>query len=84
LDTIPGLDFIKVDVGIPGTGYKRNDKEFLEILEKSDMVISKGQGNYEALSDIKGIYFLLLAKCPVIARDLGVEVGDIIFKGVSK
>ncbi len=84
LDTISGLDFIKVDVGIPGTGYKRHDKEFLEILEKNDMVISKGQGNYEALSDVKGIYFLLLAKCPVIARDLGVEVGDIIFKGVSK
>ncbi|MHA1264763.1 MAG: damage-control phosphatase ARMT1 family protein [Candidatus Helarchaeota archaeon] len=81
LDKIPGLNFITIGIGVPGTGYERRDKEFLKILNESDIIISKGQGNYEALSDVKGIFFLLLAKCPVIARDLGVAVGDIILKG---
>ncbi len=82
LDKIPGLEFIKIGIGIPGSGLERWDTRFLKILRDSNMVISKGQGNYEALSDQKGIFFLLLAKCPVIARDLGVEVGDIVLKGV--
>ena len=43
------------------------------------MVISKGQGNFEALSDgKKKIFFLFMAKCPVVARHVGSEVGDII------
>ncbi|NVM52666.1 MAG: DUF89 family protein [Candidatus Helarchaeota archaeon] len=81
LNQISGLEFIKIGIGIPGTGLERHDKEFLKVIEESDMVISKGQGNYEALSDQKNIFFLLLAKCPVVAKDLGVKVGDIILKG---
>ncbi|MHA1132249.1 MAG: damage-control phosphatase ARMT1 family protein [Candidatus Helarchaeota archaeon] len=81
LDRIPGLDFIKIGIGIPGTGYERHSKEFLDLLVQSDIIISKGQGNYEALSEVKGIFFLLMAKCPVIAKDLDVEIGDTILKG---
>jgi uncharacterized protein with ATP-grasp and redox domains len=45
------------------------------------MVISKGQGNYESLSESKrDIFFMLKAKCSVIAKHLNVNVGDIIFK----
>jgi len=43
----------------------------------SSVIISKGQGNYETLSEAAGnIFFMLLAKCPVIAADLGVGIGD--------
>ncbi len=45
-----------------------------------DLVISKGQGNYEGLSSYPGIYFLLVAKCEVVAKDLNVNIGDFIFK----
>ena len=56
--------------------------DFLKIYEDADMIISKGQGNYEALSsEERPIFFLLKAKCPIIARDLGIESGDIILKG---
>jgi uncharacterized protein with ATP-grasp and redox domains len=50
--------------------------------EAADLVISKGQGNYETLSEVtdKDIFFLLKAKCPVIAMDLNCQVGDIIVK----
>lgn len=53
--------------------------EFLDCFENADMIISKGQGNYEGLSDSdRPIFFLLKAKCHVIANDLGVEKGDIV------
>jgi uncharacterized protein with ATP-grasp and redox domains len=51
---------------------------------KRNFVISKGQGNYEALSGEKrSIFFLLKAKCRVIAKDLGVNEGDRILKGIN-
>lgn len=66
----------------PGTIYEQCSESFRETLDGSDLVIAKGQGNYETLSEYPGrVFFLLKAKCPVIARDLGVEVGDIVLKG---
>ena len=53
----------------------------MNIFNSADIVISKGQGNYESLSEQKReIYFLLKAKCPVISMELGVEVNDYVFK----
>ena len=34
-----------------------------------DLVLSKGQANYEAYGDLKGVYFLLIVKCQVVAAD---------------
>lgn len=63
----------------PGTVLSLCSIDFLKIYEKSDMVISKGQGNFEALSrEKRPIFFLFMAKCPVIAMDVGCDVGDII------
>jgi uncharacterized protein with ATP-grasp and redox domains len=81
LNNLKGLEFIKVGVGIPGTGMERTSKDFLDIITKSDIVISKGQGNYEALSELKKIFFLLMVKCPVVADHLGVKVDDIVLTG---
>lgn len=65
----------------PGTILDRCDPEFVDIYRSSDMIISKGQGNYESMSEERGnIFFLLLAKCPVVASDLGVEIGDAVLK----
>ena len=63
----------------PGTILKYCSKEFMDIFEDAEFIISKGQGNYEALSGVRRpIYFLFRAKCPVIARHAGVPVGDIV------
>ncbi len=63
----------------PGTILKFCSKEFLEIYKSSDLIISKGQGNYEGLSEEeRPIFFLLKTKCPTIARDIGTEQGSII------
>lgn len=60
--------------GSLGTVLHRTSKEFQEIYHKADLVIAKGQSNYECLSEEnKNIYFLLMSKCEVIAKDIGVE-----------
>ena len=66
---------------IPGTVLNRCSEEFRKVFDESDLIVSKGQGNYETLSDTdKNICFLLKAKCPVIAKDLNRTVGDFIIK----
>jgi damage-control phosphatase, subfamily I len=63
----------------PGTILKRCSPEFLGIFNKADLIISKGQGNFESLSGEGGpIFFLLKVKCAVIARHLGVKIGEMI------
>jgi uncharacterized protein with ATP-grasp and redox domains len=50
-----------------------------EVAHIMSMIISKGQGNYETLSDQKrSIFFLLKIKCPVIARDIDIACGSIV------
>lgn len=60
-------------------------ESFLSEFEKTDLIISKGQGNYESLSDVKckEIFFLLKVKCPIIAEDVGVETDSLVLKRVS-
>jgi len=54
--------------------------EFQKAFEEADLIISKGQGNLEGLLQLKDsrIFFLLMAKCDVIADLLDVQKGDII------
>ena len=69
----------------PGTVLSDCSEEFLERFNRADLIIAKGQGNYETLSDVdKNIFFLLQAKCPVIARDLKCRIGDYIIRKRSK
>ncbi len=63
----------------PGTVLEQCSEQFLREFNSSDLIISKGQGNYETLSDIdRPIWFLLKAKCNVIAKHLSVPVGSFI------
>ena len=62
---------------VPGTILGSCSPAFRRVFEQAELVVAKGQGNYETLSQVdQRIYFLLKAKCPVIARDLGCEVGQ--------
>ena len=67
-----------VDPGAPMLGLVLNhaSAEVRELFATADVVISKGQANFETLSGAeREVFFLLRAKCPVVARALGVEVG---------
>lgn len=75
---------ISSGVKAPGTILSQCNKKFSELFKTADLVISKGQGNYEGLSDVKRpLFFLLKAKCEVIAKDLKVKKNDIIIKGIN-
>jgi uncharacterized protein with ATP-grasp and redox domains len=66
----------------PGTLLKYCSPEFIRLYQKAELIISKGQGNYESLSEEdKSIFFLFKAKCPVIAKDVGCNVGDMVLAG---
>jgi uncharacterized protein with ATP-grasp and redox domains len=65
----------------PGTILDDCAGPFRQRFDRSDLVIAKGQGNYECLSGIdKKVFFLLTVKCPVIARDLGCAVGQMVLR----
>jgi uncharacterized protein with ATP-grasp and redox domains len=65
----------------PGTILDQCSEEFRRLYEDAGLVVAKGQGNYETLSE-EGleVFFLLQAKCPIIARDVDVPVGGIVLK----
>jgi uncharacterized protein with ATP-grasp and redox domains len=53
-------------------------KETLERMERADVIIGKGQGNYETIDEHLGdIYLILRAKCEVIAQHMGVKLGQV-------
>jgi len=65
----------------PGTILETCSQSFRNRFEDADLIIAKGQGNYETLSNVnKNIFFILKVKCPVIASDLGCEVGEMILR----
>ena len=77
-------DIISSGTTAPAVILRLCNIEFLERFNNSKMIISKGQGNYEGLSDVKQpVFFLLKAKCFVIANDLNVEENDIVLKGIN-
>ena len=68
----------------PGTILDLCNDDFIRKFENADMIISKGQGNYEGLSGIdRPIFFLLKVKCPVIAINIGVTENSIVLKGMN-
>lgn len=64
--------------GAQGTILSRCSESFLNYFERADLIISKGQANYETLSDRqdKNIFYLMRAKCSVIANSLGCQPMD--------
>lgn len=67
-------------VGIPGTDLEEVKPEFKKDFENSDILISKGQGNYESLSGCKGnVYYLLLAKCEILQNHMHKNFLETIF-----
>jgi len=70
----------------PGLILNDADPEFRKLFESADIIISKGQGNYEALSGTTDapIFFLLIIKCDVIAEDIGGEVRSLVLKENSR
>ena len=53
---------------IPGTMIEETSPEFQKIFQSADLIVAKGQGNFETLNESdRPIAFLFLSKCPVVA-----------------
>ena len=78
-----GLDgFPVIDTGdaAPGVSLRNSSPEFLRAMENAELIIAKGQGNFESIEGgftAAPIYFLFRAKCDVIRRHLGVEADSL-------
>ena len=61
----------------PGAVLKSLSAEFSRLVNNADVIICKGQGNYEALSGSNlPVFFLLRVKCGTIAGHIPAEKGD--------
>jgi uncharacterized protein with ATP-grasp and redox domains len=71
-------------VATPGFVYDMANEESQNLYTHADIVIAKGMGNYECMSDYEkeNIFFLLKVKCNVVAKHIGANLGDIICKKI--
>lgn len=65
---------------IVGNPLEFAGEEFREVFREADVIIAKGQGNFEVMSELgdERIFFLLKAKCMPVARELGVPRGSML------
>jgi uncharacterized protein with ATP-grasp and redox domains len=71
---------IETGSGDIGVNWERASVEFKKTFRAADIVLAKGQGNFETLDETPGeIFFLLKAKCPEVAAELGVAEGTQVF-----
>ena len=67
------VDVIGNGSKIPGTCLQFVSEEAKSIIESADVILSKGQGNFESLQGCDlNIYFIFLCKCDMIAELFGV------------
>lgn len=72
-----------IDTGVqaPGVILPLSSPVFREKFNHAELILAKGMGNYETLSEVHSpIFFLLQVKCPVIGRDIGAPVGSTVVK----
>lgn len=64
-----------------GTILPWTSSEFQNEFEKAELIISKGQGNFETLfGTAKRSFFLFQSKCDVVSRELGLPVCSMLLR----
>ncbi|MEM1587053.1 MAG: ARMT1-like domain-containing protein [Candidatus Bathyarchaeia archaeon] len=71
-----------------GLNIEESSEDFMRELKGADIIIAKGQGYYESLTEVerdlnKPIIYMLRAKCSVISKSLNVPQGSNIIKFVG-
>jgi hypothetical protein len=74
-------DIIENGTRSPGTVLNQTSDAFLEVFEKAELVISKGQANYETMNEQgEKVFFLMRVKCHLIGENVGAPIGSLILK----
>jgi len=79
----PQVQTIDTGSDAPGVILEECSAVFRDRLTDADLIIAKGQGNFETLSDNeKPIFFLFKVKCSVVSRDTGAGIGRVmVYRG---
>lgn len=79
-------DVISSGSKIPGTLLGLCSEDFIKKIKSSDMIISKGQGNFESFEyPEKPVFYLFMAKCSVVAKEVNCDIGHInLFSNLKK
>ncbi len=74
------VEVISNGSGAPATVIEQCSPKLRQLYDCSDVIIAKGQGNYESLSgqNNNNIYFFLKAKCTLVCDQLQTQLGDMI------
>lgn len=65
----------------PGTILDDCSEEFTELFHEAGLIIAKGQGNFETLTELEPlgrVFMLFTVKCPVAADHIGAAMGDMV------
>lgn len=75
-------EVISTGVDTPGLEKSRASKEFMNLFEKTPLILSKGMGNFECLESYndKKVFFLFKVKCNVVANTISRNLGEIVLK----
>lgn len=73
-------DIIESGSTYAGTIISKSTPEFISVYNKCDIIISKGQGNFETLEaeKEKDIFFVFKVKCSVVSNHTGLETGSLV------
>jgi uncharacterized protein with ATP-grasp and redox domains len=64
-----------------GTILPNCTAEFRRLFDSADAIVAKGHGNFETCNDLPAnLYFLLKIKCAMVAEELSLPPGEIVFK----
>ena len=79
LDTV--AEVVSTGSDAPGPVLRLCSAEFRRRYDEAQVIVAKGQANYETLSgEGERLFFLLQTKCHVIAEDVGAPQGSIVLK----
>ena len=80
---LAGIDLhgevISTGAAVPGAVPEKCSRDFQDLFREADLIIAKGQGNFETLSELPRsgrIFLLFVIKCSLSSRQIGGEIGD--------
>jgi uncharacterized protein with ATP-grasp and redox domains len=75
-------EVISTGVDTPGLEKKQASNKFMDLFNKTPLILSKGMGNFECLESHKDnrVFFLFKIKCDVVANQISRKLGEIILK----
>ena len=68
---LTGVDITSYGADLPGTALSQCSEEFRRHFAEADLILSKGMGNFECLSETNApIFFLFVVKCTTVRAHL--------------